>query len=213
MDRAIELNPNSPVAHHWKAVYLSIRGRLDEAKAEMQHALDLDPLSLIIMTDLGQLYYFAHDYDRPSEYCNQALSFDRDFHDAHSYLIDIYRMKGLDRRAFDELLKAYSYGPATARSAENSFARDGLRGVFNLQLQSQLQDAKSDSERRSLTALLIGQWYCRLGDNEQALKWLAIAAEKPQTFWTPYLNVDPLYDPLRNDPRFKEILTRLGLAG
>jgi serine/threonine-protein kinase len=212
LNRAIELNPNSPVAHHWKAVYLSIHGRLDEARAEMQHALDLDPLSLTIMADLGQLYYLAHDYDRAAEYCEQVLSFDHDFYDAHTYLVDIYRMKGLDRAASDEFIKASGYGPAGAHSAENLFAREGLRGVFNQQLQSRLQEAKSNSEARSFSALAIGRLYCRLGDNEQALNWLALAAEKPQAFGTAYLNVDPLYDPLRNEPRFKEILTRLGLA-
>jgi len=211
LDRAIELNPNSPVAHHWKGVYLSIRGRFDEAKAEMQRALDLDPLSLIIMADLGQVYYLAHDYDRAAEYCNRVLSFDRDFHDAHAYLTDIYRMKGMDREAIDELIKAEAYQPEVTRSAENVFKREGSRGVFNWRVQDQLHDGKS-AEGRGLEALTIGRSYCRVGDHEQALKWLAIAAEKPQSFLTPYLSVDPLYDPLRDDPRFKEILTRIGLA-
>jgi DNA-binding winged helix-turn-helix (wHTH) protein/TolB-like protein/Tfp pilus assembly protein PilF len=211
LDRAIELDPNSSVAHHWKGVYLSIRGRLNEAKAEMQRALDLDPLSLIIMADLGQVYYFAHDYERAGEYCNRVLSFDRDFHDAHRYLIDIYRMKGMDREAFDELIKTDGYPTEAARSAEDLFRRQGLRGVLNQKLDAYLHDAKSDNDSRSQLALTIGGWYCRLGDNENALKWLAIAAEKPQSFLTPYVTVDPLYDPLRQDPRFKEILTRIGV--
>lgn len=182
LNRAIELNPNSSVAHHWKGVYLSIRGRLDEAQAEMQRALDLDPLSLIIRADLGQLYYFAHDYDRAEEYCNRVLAFDRDFHDAHTYLIDIYRMKGMDREALDELIKSESYGPAGARLVEDLFTRDGLRGVFNWQLADELHNAKLGTDRPSLLALAIARSSCRLGEHEQALKWLAIAAEKPQSF-------------------------------
>ena len=79
LDRAIELNPNSVTAHHWKGVYWSLRGRLDEAKAEMHRALDLDPQSLIVTADIGQLHYFAHEYDQAIEYCNRALAMDNSF--------------------------------------------------------------------------------------------------------------------------------------
>jgi DNA-binding winged helix-turn-helix (wHTH) protein/TolB-like protein len=212
LDRAIELNPDSAVAHHWKGVYLSIRGRLDEAKGEMHRALELDPLSLIIMTDIGQLHYFAHEYDQASDYCNRVLTFDPEFHDAHTYLIDIYRMKGMDSPALNEFARSYSLGVEATRAQEALFAREGLRGVFAAELQTQLKQFKSDGDQRNSWALLIGRSYCRLGDNEQALKWLAVAVENPQSFWTPYLNVDPLYDGVRNDSRFKQILNRLNLG-
>ena len=212
LNLATELNPNSAVAHHWKGVYLSIRGRLDEAKAEMQHALEIDPMSLIIMTDLGQLYYFAHDYDQAAGYYNRVLGFDPEFHDAHTYLIDIYRLKGKEPEAFNEYLQTNFISPKAAASLKELFAREGLRGIFKLDVQSRLVQIKNESGQRSALALGLSRFYAYLGDNEEALKWLAVAAEKPQSFWTPYLNVDPVYDPLRSDPRFKEIISRLGLS-
>jgi len=92
------------------------------------------------------------------------------------------------------------------------FARAGLRGLFNEQFQSHLKQWNSENNQRSLLALEVARLACRLGDNEQALKSLAVLVEKPQAFWTPYINVDPLYDPLRKDARFTQILNRLGLA-
>jgi DNA-binding winged helix-turn-helix (wHTH) protein/TolB-like protein len=213
LDRAIELNPNSAVAHHWKGVYLSIRGRLGEAKTEMYRALDLDPLSLIVMTDIGQLHYFAHEYDLASDYCNRALAFDPQFHDAHTYLVDIYQMKGMDREALNELIQADSIEGKGVDNVKQLFAREGLRGVFTENIQDELRMFNKESDKRSLFSLIIARYYARIGEKEEALKYLAIAVEKPQTFWTPYIAVDPIYDTLRSDPRFKQMLNRLGLTG
>lgn len=205
LDRAIQLNPNSAVAHHWKGVYLSIRGRLDEAKAEMHRALELDPLSLNILADIGQLHYLAHEYDQAIDYCNRALALDPEFNLAHVYLIDIYFMKGMDREALNELIRATSSNPEQAAVLRDIFSREGLRGVFSRYF-------LDTNDRSGIGLLGISRQYCRLGDHEQALKWLAISVEKPQAFWTPYINVDPLYDPLRHDRRFQEMLNRMGLA-
>ncbi len=211
LNRAIELNPNSAVAHHWKGVYLSIRGRLNEAKTEMYRALELDPLSLIVMTDIGQLHYFTHEYDLAGDYCNRALAFDPQFHDAHTYLIDIYQMKGMDREALNELIQANSIEGNGVNNVKQLFAREGLRGVFLEDIRDHVKAFNKEPDKRSLLSLIIARYYARIGEKEEALKYLAIAAEKPQTFWTPYVAVDPIYDPLRSDPRFKEILGRLGL--
>ena len=116
LDRAIELDPNSVTAHHWKGVYLSLRGRLDEAKAEMHCALDLDPQSLIVTADTGQLHYFAHEYDQAINYCNRALAIDNSFFMAHVYLKDIYQMNSMDREFFEELVRTAA--PADPRLGE-----------------------------------------------------------------------------------------------
>ena len=215
MDRAIELNPNSATAHHWKGVYLSIRGHLDEAKVEMHRALELDPLSLVVMTDIGQLHYFAHEYDQASDYCNRALSIDPEFHDAHTYLIDIYRMRGMEREAANEMIQANRSGSADAQRQAKILAGQGIGSLIRSNLNEilmQLSHLPADSDSRSLWALMAARAYCRLGDSEQAIRWLAVAVEKPAAFWTPYIGIDPLYDPLRKDPRFKDILNHLRLA-
>jgi len=205
LDRAIELNPNSSIAHHWKGVYFSIRGRIDEAKAEMHRALELDPLSFVIMADIGQLHYFAHEYDQAQEYCNRALALDPDFRAAHDYLLEVYSAKGMDQEYLSELIRIY-YRDSPAEVKQNfrqAFAHGGIRAVAQLQFKSYVE--------LNAPPLGFGRLYCRIGDKEKALYWLARSLDEPKLFWTAYLGVDPLYDPLRTDPRFKAILNRLGL--
>jgi tetratricopeptide (TPR) repeat protein len=203
LDRAIELNPNSVTAHHWKGVYWSLRGRLDEAKAEMHRALDLDPQSLIVTADIGQLHYFAHEYDQAIEYCNRALAMDNSFIMAHVYLRDIYQMKGMDQEFFEELMRSAS--PGNGAKAQSIFAGAGRKGV----LSAQVNDPNY--------ARVIGHmaWLsASLGDREKTLVYLNRVLQERGTgaFFLPFINVDPLFDFLRGDPRFKEVLRRMGLT-
>jgi len=207
-DRAIELDPESSVAHHWKGVYLSLLGRLDEAKAEMHRALELDPLSLIITVDIGQLHYFAREYDQAIDYCNRALALDNEFWMAHVYLIYIYRAKGMEQKTFDELLRSQhqSLESKEGKRLNEIFARSGLKGLDKDYLERSL----SSADQGSLRAISWVQLYLNAGDNDKALKWLSRATEERE-FLLPFINVDPFYDPLREDPRFKEIISHMAL--
>lgn len=208
-DRAIELDPNSVTAHHWKGVYLSLLGRLDEAKAEMHRALELDPLSMIIMADIGQLHYFAHEYDEAIDYCRRALALDGEFQIAHEYLRNIYAMKGMYQEAFDEWFKVghpgSSFDPQErARSIYASYS-------FQSYAKKSLEDvARSRAGGNSPSPIFIAQNYMFTGDGEQALHWLNRAYEE-HAFLLPYIKVDPIYEPLRNDPRFQAIVHNMGL--
>lgn len=207
LDRALELNPNSVTAHHWKGVYLSLRGRLDEAKAEMQRALELDPLSLIVMADIGQLHYFAHEYDQAIDYCNRALALDNQFGVAHEYLFDLYRVKGMDQEALNAWIKrrhASDEVKAIDR-LRRLFDRSGLQGLII----DELDNLMRSKERGP--AVVIGRHHLLLGNNETGVRWLQRAFEEPTTHWNPFLTVDPVYDAVRNDPRFKELLHRMNL--
>ena len=209
LDYALELNPDSPVAHHWKGVYFSLLGRLDDAKAEMHRALELDPLSLIITADLGQLHYFAHEYDQALDYCNRALALDPSFEIAHLYLFDIYRMKGMEEDALRQLAAAERSGmrgEVVDRAAE-AYVKAGMRSTMQNHIKGFLNNNEADQK---LSALKIAQFYSILGDNEQALRWLSVTPEKPN-FLMPYMNVDPIYDQLRGDPRFQSVLERMSL--
>jgi tetratricopeptide (TPR) repeat protein len=206
LDRALELNPNSAVAHHWKGVYLSLRGRLDEAKTELQRALELDPVSLIIMADLGQLHYFAHEYDQAINYCNRALALDPDFLVAHQYLLDIYHAKGMNDAVFNELLYLqHRYSTTEVKQQfRDTFTRGGVRAVTE-------QEINLRSNEKGV-GLLMARLYSRIGDKERALYWLDRAVSEERLFWTAYINVDPLFDPLHADGRFKAIVSRMGLS-
>jgi DNA-binding winged helix-turn-helix (wHTH) protein len=202
LDRAIELNSNSVTAHHWKGVYWSLRGRLDEAKAEMHRALDLDPQSLIVTADIGQLHYFAHEYDQAIEYCNRALAIDNAFVVAHIYLRDIYQMKGMDREFFEELMRTTN--PTDRAKAQRIFAGAGRKGLLLLEV----NDPNYARVMGQMAWLSAG-----LGDREKTLVYLNRELQERGTgaFSLPFINVDPLYDFLRDDPRFKDILHRMNL--
>ena len=202
LDRAIELNSSSVTAHHWKGVYWSLRGRLDEAKAEMHRALDLDPQSLIVTADIGQLHYFAHEYDQAIEYCNRALAIDNAFVVAHIYLRDIYQMKGMDQEFFEELMRTTN--PTDRAKAQRIFAGAGRKGWLLLEV----NDPNYARVMGQMAWLSAG-----LGDREKTLVYLNRELQERGTgaFSLPFINVDPLYDFLRDDPRFKDILHRMNL--
>jgi TolB-like protein/Flp pilus assembly protein TadD len=202
LDRAIELNPNSVTAHHWKGVYFSLRGRLDDAKAEMHRALDLDPQSLIVTADIGQLHYFAHEYDQAINYCNRALAIDNSFFMAHVYLKDIYQMNGMDREFFEELVRTAA--PADKVKAQSIFAHTGIKGLLAIHL----NDPNYIGQKGHMAWL-----NASLGDKDKTLEYLnrVLQERGDGAFFLPFINVDPLYDFLRDDPRFKEIVHRIGL--
>jgi DNA-binding winged helix-turn-helix (wHTH) protein/TolB-like protein len=208
-DRALELDPNSVTAHHWKGVYLSLLGRLDEAEAEMRRALELDPLSTVVMADIGQLHYFAHDYDGAAAYCEKALALDGESQLAHGYLKDIYVMRGMEREAIDEWLKedGHAVGAKAFQGTGGTLAGTGFRNFVRTDLESLL--SASDSER-AITAPYISRRYMYTGDKEHALRWLK-RAYKEHAFILPFVNVDPLYDPLRDDREFMDIVRGMGL--
>jgi len=203
LDRAIELDPNSVTAHHWKGVYLSLRGRLNEAKAEMHRALDLDPQSLIVTADIGQLHYFAHEYDQATEYCKRALALDDTFFIAQVYLRDIYQMKGMDQEFFEELVRTAP--PVDKEKAQRIFARAGRKGLLSLELNN------PNYVRQTWHMAWLN---ASLGDKEKTLEYLnrTLQEQGAGAFLLPFINVDPLFDFLRDDPRFKEILRRMNLV-
>ena len=205
LDRAIQLDPNSVTAHHWKGVYLSLRGKLEEAKAEMRLALELDPLSLIVMTDLGQLHYFAREYDAAIDYCNKALALDKDFLVAHEYLADIYWARGMEAEAADSWIKRRFTGSKEIEQQRQIFGRSGLRGLIRSERDGAL------SSHNNAQAFIIAKNYLRLGENEKALDWLELVFKGSKSHWHPYLNVDPIYEPLRTKPRFQALLKQMNL--
>ena len=206
LERSLELNPNSALAHHWKGVYLSIRGRPDEAKIELHRALELDPSSLIIMADLGQAHYFAHEYDRAIDYCNRVLALDPDFWVAHEYLLDIYQVKRMNDGVFNEYMYLkHRYDTVEAKQQlRETFARGGIRAVTEQQIDliSNLKDA----------GILRAKLYSRIGDREQALYWLDRGTTERRWFGTVYIYADPMFDALHDDDRFKRIVNRMGLS-
>jgi len=204
--RAIELNPNYPTAHHWYAESLALQGRFDEAFVEIERARQLDPLSLIIGSDYGVILYLSRQYDRAIEQFRSVLDREPSFPRAHMVAY-AYAEKGMYtealadienwRRLSDDphsMLLAYVWG----RAGQQVKARQALR---NLQQSSQGDKSYAYS---------IAVAYLGIGDNEKAIKWLQKSYAEHTI--TTALRVDPVFDPLRSDPRFQELLRGMGLA-
>ena len=205
--RAIELNPGYATAHHWYAWHLSLLGRHDEAIAEMKKAEALDPLSLIINADLAELLVLAHSYDESIRQSRKTIEMDPNFALAHNQLAQAYLQKHMNDDAIAELQKAshLSGGSSTVlANLARAYAATGKRSeVIKL-----LNDLKKRSNPIYSHGSEIAVVYVALGDKDQAMNWLEKSYEER---FNPGVLLRPGFDSLRSDPRFEDLVRRIGL--
>jgi len=210
--RAIELNPRYEVAHEWYGGYFELMGRPDESIAERKKAQELDPLSLPINAELGLAFYFARDYDKAIEQFKKTLEMDPKFPLATDQLPTVYGQKGM----YDQAIAEYQKGTMLRGDAEWSSPMAGLGYVYALsgkkkEAQAVLDELKQRSRQEYVPADSIALVYTALGEKDQAFAWLEKAYEE-RAFKMAWLKVEPQWDSLRSDPRFTDLLRRLGLA-
>jgi TolB-like protein len=207
--RAIELNPNYATAHQWYSDGpLLTTGRFDEAIAEMKRAQELDPLSLIINADLGLNYIEARQYDKAIEQLRKAIEMDQSFYFAHWSLGIAYEMKGSFPQALAEYQTARRLvdDPSVLGLVGHAYALSGKRD----EALKTLNQMKEISQHRYVPAYSFAMVYAGLGEKDQAFQWL----EKSYQNRAPELvniKVDPLFDNLHTDPRFADLVRRVGL--
>jgi TolB-like protein/DNA-binding winged helix-turn-helix (wHTH) protein len=206
--RAIELNPNYATAHHWYAEHLMWRGQFDAALGESERARQLDPLSLIIAADNGVILYNSREYDRAIEKWRAVLEMDPDFGRAH-LITAAYVEKGMFAEALADIeSKRHPVGPpfywALLAWADGRLQREP-------QSQHALQELERFSRQQQIDPGVLAWAYAGTGNKNQAFAWLEKAYDQHSIGLTA-LKVDPVYDPLRNDPRFQNLLQRVGLA-
>jgi eukaryotic-like serine/threonine-protein kinase len=208
-ERALALNAAYPTAHQWYSNYLSALGRSDEAVAEAQRALDLDPVSPVISFNLAFALYSARRFDQAIEQSRKALEMDPSFPLAHWMLWQAYVAKGMYREALAE----YEKYPAVSRGRPwplalqgNTLARLGERSEA-LRVVAGL---RALSKQRFVPAVSFAVVYVGLGEKDQAFTWLEKAYEERSSSLV-YLRVDSIWDSLRSDPRYADLLRRMGL--
>ncbi len=206
--RAIELNPNYATAHHWFAEFLAFQGRFEEALAESERARQLDPLSLIIAADRGVILYFSRRYEPAVQQFRTVLDLDPGLPRGHMIVNTWVEMGRYDEALRDidswkftgdnwaSAVRAYVY----ARAGQQQRAR---------QLMAKLQ-AGSRGKEFQLPPMMAAI-FAALGDKDQAIAWLERAYSEHSNVLTS-LKVDPAFDPLRSDPRFQDLLRRVGLG-
>jgi TolB-like protein/DNA-binding winged helix-turn-helix (wHTH) protein/Tfp pilus assembly protein PilF len=207
--RAIELNPSYANAHNVYASYLMSRGRVDESSAASNRARELDPFSLSISAQRGFLLENARRYGEAIEQLRAVIAMDPNHYQAHWILGHTYAAN----RQFDESIAA------AQKAVELSERTPGALGMLGLAYG--LAGRKADATKilnellelnrtRYVTPAALANVYIGLGDKEQAFVWLEKAYEERSNYIA-YLKVFPLLDPIRSDPRFAELVRRVGL--
>ena len=205
--RAIELNPSYALAHQWYASFLCAMGRLEEGQLEQLRARELDPHSLILNLGAADPYFFARQFDRAIEHLATLLEQEPRFFPALFNLGRNYVQKGLYPEAITAFEKALEFSgnregkPALAHAYALAGRRDEARAI--------LKELLENAGGRYLASPLIARVYLGLGEIDQAFEWLSKSV-KERSYWNVFLNVDPVYDAIRSDPRFRELLGQAG---
>lgn len=205
--RAIELNPSYATAHHWYAWHLSLVGRNPEAIAEMRKAQNLDPLSLIINADLAEMLLIAHSYDESIQQSRKTIEMDPNFALAHNQLAQAYLQKEMYQEAIAELQKAVQLSGGSPTCTANLARAYASTGRKNDALQL-LSDLKKSSSAAYSHASEIAVVYAALGNKDEAMAWVEKGYLER---FNPGVLLRPGFDPLRSDPRFQDLVRRIGI--
>jgi serine/threonine-protein kinase len=207
--RAIELNPKYPTAHQWYAEYLAAMGRSDEALTEIRRALELDPLALMVITAVGIIFFYAHEYDRAIEPLQRALDMDPTFPPAHRVLGWVYEQKAMPEETIEAYQQAVTFSGRNVSMLADLGRYYGSLGQRDKaqQLFAELQEL---SKQRYVSPYEMALIYAGMEEKDQTFECLKAACE--ERYWLMVnLNVHPVWDSLRSEPRFAELLKTMGL--
>jgi TolB-like protein/Tfp pilus assembly protein PilF len=207
-ERAIALNPNYATAHQWFGnSALTATGQFERAVAEGRRALELDPLSLVINTDLGDDYFYQRHYDEALEQLRRTLEIDPRFYFARWVLGEVLELKGQLPEALAEYKKAAELDddPYVLGLIAQACAKLGRRDEA-LKILQQMQQPPTDRYVADYSLALV---HLALGEKEKAIELLERAYRNRVGGDIPFLKVDPMLDSLRGDPRFKALAEKV----
>jgi len=207
--RAIELNPRYASAHQWFAFLLAARGQLDAALLEAHTALELDPASVSIRRAVGWVYYYARRYDRAREHLSRAIEMNPMAVESYRMLGSAMALQGDVADAERVLREALALEGAAAYSQATLgwlLARSGRRD----EAEATLRKLEAARERGYVSAVAFAILHIGLGNLSSALDWAERAYDERRG-WLAYVNVNPIFDPLRNEPRFAALVRKMGL--
>jgi serine/threonine protein kinase/Tfp pilus assembly protein PilF len=208
--RAIALSPNDATAHQWHGYALWKTGQFEESIAEHRRALELDPLSLAVNRNLGLAFYLARQYDLAIEQLQKTLEMDPGFVLTREYLGIAYIEKRMYKEGMAECEKAaapISAGPYALSALGYVYAVSGKKA----EARNVLDQMNGLSDQKYVSSRFMASIYAGLGERDRAFESLRAAYEDRSLEIGPGIKADPTYDSLRSDPRFHDLLRRVGL--
>ena len=203
---AINLNPNNAAVHHNYSYLLSIMGKHNEAILEANTAQDLEPVNPVMMRGLGWVYYFAREYDLAIKECNKCLEIDPSQNFAYIILFGAYNQKSMYDDAITALenylivLKKEDIAALISKTFEESGYISAITQLLDVLLEQSIGFASTLYYKSILFTLI--------GDKDKAFEFLQKSYEQSNGL-TNFLKVEPMYDSLRSDPRFQDLLERM----
>jgi serine/threonine-protein kinase len=207
--RAIELNPNYPTAHHWYSRYLRALGRTGEAFTEIKRAAELDPLSLVIINNVAENYVDQGDLNSAFKECQRMIELDRNFWAAHQTLGIVLVKQGQNAEALAEAQKSVELSNrsnAALALLGHVYAKSGRRS----DAESVIRELEEKYANKIADGRDIAVVYAGLDEKDKAFAWLEKAFHY-RSFFLAGLKLEPLLEPLHNDPRWDDLTRRIGL--
>jgi len=202
------LHPTEPEVLAQYATYLAARGQLDEAIVTARRAIDLDPRSPLLRQQLGRLYYFNHQPANAIYEWNKSLEIDPDFYWSHLFLSFVYRDRG-DYKAWFESRKRAFQVSGVDPDLIKQFEDHAVATSYQMAEDTLLAIQERYTRRDAVESLSLGIEHAKRGNKEKALEWIALALpNRPND--AIYLNVEPAFDDLRQDPRFQKLIAPMG---
>jgi TolB-like protein/class 3 adenylate cyclase/Tfp pilus assembly protein PilF len=212
--RGIELNPNFAEMRHHYALCLVLFGRNEETLVEMQRAIELDPLSPRFNWNLGRVLFFMRQYDHAIDQYHKTLELDPNYAPAHEWLGYAYEKKGMHQEAIAEWSKALTLSDDNEEASilERTYTRSGFEAAVRALAQKKLERLNARTSRGEYVAAVeYVIAYMQSGDKEQAFVWLAKAVEERNRLALE-IKINPIFDPLRGDPRFDALVQKIFAA-
>ena len=207
--RSLELNPTYPTGNNWYAEYVKTMGRHAEAIARMKNSQELDPLSLIINVAIGWAFYMARRYDEAIEQLRRTVELDPNYPVAYWILGLVYRKTGRYELAITEGEKGVSLSGGSPMMRAALAHTYGMAGRTN-EARQMLDDLTELAQHKYVAPHFFAGVHIGLGESDRAMEYLEKSYEE-QSHWLIYLHIDPSMDPLRDCPRFQDLLRRVGL--
>ena len=202
--RAVELDPNSSLAHMTYSMVLTSSGRFDESLTEIRTAMDLDPVSLRNQRTFANKLYIARRYDEAIEVYRRLVDLNSEVGMTYLWFIRALDQSGRESEAFENLLRLLTVqnkDNETIERFKTAYARSGWPGAVRERINTELQEERPRYQH-------LAEYYARLGEKDKAFEYLEKALGE-RAWQLMYLRVDPRFDPLRDDPRFDTFVKRV----